>query len=164
MTATTKSVRSVLAERKRDVPSISPEANVYAAMTLMAERNLGSLVVLDKKRLVGTLHERDCLEKIMLWGQRSRETKVREVMRQNPMTVRPEDSMETCVLYLLTERATQLPVIEKGMVIGIIGIEDVLRLQIKGPGVLPQPQLKIAAATGPVNKKNDRVWSGRILN
>lgn len=159
-----KTVRELLGDRPKDIPSVSADANVYAAMTLMTEKRLGSLVVLERKRLVGTLHERDCIEKIVLWGQRSRDTKVREVMRQNPMTVRLEDSLETCVLYLLTEQATQLPVIEKGNVVAVIRTEDILRLQLKRPGISPKPKVKVAMSSKVASKKNERAWTGRVLN
>jgi len=170
-----KTVRDLLGDRPKDIPSVSADANVFAAMTLMTEKRIGSLVVLERKRLVGMLHERDCIEKILLWGQRSRDTKVREVMRQTPMTVRLDDSVETCVLYLLTEQATHLPVVEKGNVVGVVSLEAVLRLQLKRPGITGASKPKVKVATSSKNsksnkgskvsnKKNDRSWSGRVLN
>lgn len=157
-----KTVGEVIEKNLRDIPSISAEANVYAAMTLMIERRLSSLIVLEKKQLIGTLHERDCVEKILLWGQRSRDTTVKEIMRKNPMTVRPSDSLETCIIYLLTEQVSQLPVLEKGSVIGVISMEDILKAGLKRPGVVPQKQPEVSPK--PLSVTNDRAWSGRNLN
>ncbi|MCA9837926.1 MAG: CBS domain-containing protein [Trueperaceae bacterium] len=158
-----KTVRDVLEKQQlKDIPSISAEASVYAAITLMSERHLSSLIVLEKKQLVGAVHERDCLEKILLWGQRSRETRVKEIMRKNPMTVRPSDSLETCIIYMLTEQVSQLPVLEKGGVLGVITTEDILKAGLKRPGIVPQA--KPSMDSKPVNNQDDRSWSGRSLN
>ncbi len=157
-----KTVRDVLEKQLKDVPSISAEASVYAAMTLMSERRLNSLIVLEKKQLIGTLHERDCLEKILLWGQRSRETRVKEIMRKNPMTVRPSDSLETCIIYMLTDQVSQLPVLEKGGVLGVITAEDILKAGLKRPGIVPQ--VKAEQNPKPMTSQDERVWTGRSLN
>ncbi len=157
-----KTVRDIIPKKLKDIPSISADATVYAAITLMTERQLDSLVVLEKKQLVGTLHQRECMEKILLWGQRSRETKVKEIMRKNPMTVRPDDSLETCVIYMLTEGTSQLPVLDKSNVIAVVSSEDILKAGLKRPGIVAKKTTSVSTTT--LSTKDDRVWNSRNLN
>ena len=122
-----KTVRQLLQLKGAGVISIAPEASVLEALKLMAERDVGALIVLDGDRLVGMLSERDYARKIILHGKSSKETTIREIMTDKVFHVEPSQTVEQC-MQLMTERHIRhLPVLEGDKVVGVISIGDAVK-------------------------------------
>jgi len=120
-------VKQILKEKGRTVWSTSPDASVQSALQLMADRNVGALVVLDGDRLVGIFSERDYARKFIRSDKPPRETRVRELMTEDVHTVRPGQSLGACMALMTDKRVRHLPVMEAGKVIGVISIGDVVK-------------------------------------
>ena len=120
-------VRDLLRIKGNEVWSIAPDASVYEALTLMAEKDIGALLVLDGGQLAGILSERDYARKIVLKGKTSRETAVREIMTGKVMWTRPEQTIEECMALMTNKRIRHLPVLDEGRLIGVISIGDVVK-------------------------------------
>lgn len=119
-------ISNILHNKGRQVWSISPEASVLDAIRLLAEKNVGALLVLDGERLVGMLSERDYTRKIVLKGRSSKDTKVGEVVSTPVITVTPETTVDDC-LHLMTEkRIRHLPVVAQDKVVGVVSIGDLV--------------------------------------
>ena len=110
--------------------SITPEASVFEAVQLMAEKNIGSLLVMLDDKLVGLFTERDYARKIVLQGKSSRETRVRDIFTGVVITVKPQDSVEDCMKLMTEKRVRHLPVVDKGTVVGIVSIGDLVNWTI----------------------------------
>jgi CBS domain-containing protein len=117
----------ILKRKGNDVWSVSVDATVYQAIEIMAERRIGSLLVLDGGKLVGIVSERDYARKVILMGRSSRETQVREIMTAPVIYVRPEDSVDECMKIITEHRIRHLPVIDGEEVVGIVSIGDVVK-------------------------------------
>ena len=123
-----KTVRELLRNKGYHVWSIGPDATVYEALTLMAGKDVGALLVLDNAgQLVGILSERDYARKIVLKGKTSRETPVREIMTEKVVWVRPDQTIEECMALMTNKRIRHLPVQEEGRLLGVISIGDVVK-------------------------------------
>ena len=127
MQRTKKTVHQVLARKANRLVSISPDASVFDALTLMAEHDIGSLVVLDGERLVGIFSERDYARQVVLVGKTSRETRVREIMTTKVMCVQPDESIDECMTLMTEKRVRHLPVLDHKRVVGMISIGDVVK-------------------------------------
>jgi CBS domain-containing protein len=109
------------------VYSIAPTAAVFDALKLMADKNIGSLLVMESGKIVGIFTERDYARKIVLMGRTSPQTLVREVMSSNVMCVGPDQTSERCMALMTNSRLRHLPVIEDGQLLGIISIGDLVK-------------------------------------
>src|SRR5476651_1965343 len=98
-----KNVGQMLEGKGQQVLSVSPDATVFEALQLMAEKNVGALVVLEDGKLAGIFSERDYARKVILFGKSSKETPVREIMTERVLCVRPEQPVEEC-MALMTEK------------------------------------------------------------
>ena len=123
-------ISSLLHHKSSVLWSIPPETTVYEAIRLMAEKNIGALPVLSDGRLVGLFTERDYARKIVLQGKSSKETRVREIFTGVVITVKPQDSIEDCMKLMTEHRVRHLPVVDKGNVIGIVSIGDLVNWTI----------------------------------
>lgn len=119
-------VRSILQRKGSAVWTVSPEATVYEAISLMAQKGVGALVVFADERVVGMISERDYARKVILKGKSSRETRVRDIMSTPVITVTPDDSVEHCLEIITTNRIRHLPVVEDGRLVGIVTIGDLV--------------------------------------
>jgi CBS domain-containing protein len=106
--------------------SIAPEATVFEAIKLMAEKNIGSLLVMSGGRLAGVFTERDYTRKIALQGKSSKDTRVREIVSSQVVSVTPQHSIEDCMKLMTEHRVRHLPVVEGEKVVGIISIGDLV--------------------------------------
>ena len=110
--------------------SIAPEATVFEAIKLMADKNIGSLLVLSGDRLVGVFTERDYTRKIALQGKRSKETQVREILSGKIVSVTPHQTVEECMRLMTENRVRHLPVLESEKVVGVVSIGDLVNWTI----------------------------------
>jgi CBS domain-containing protein len=120
-------IRNLLNEKGRDVWTIDPNTTVLDAMAKMAAKDVGSLVVMDGKQLVGIITERHYSRNIVLKGKTSSTTLVKDIMEKNVLHVRPEQSVELCMALMTEKRVRHLPVLEGEKVIGIVSIGDLLK-------------------------------------
>ena len=123
----TDTVGALLRDKAPAIHSISPTATVFDAISLMAERNIGALPVLQHDRLVGMLSERDYTRKVMLLGRSSKVTFVGEIMTRDPKTVSPDNTVNDCMEIMTELRVRHLPVVEDGVVLGILSIGDLVK-------------------------------------
>ena len=109
------------------VYAIAPTASMFDALQLMAEKNIGSLIVKDGEAIVGIVTERDYARKIVLLGRTSPQTQVREVMSSSVMFVSPHHTTEQCMALMTENRLRHLPVMEDGKLLGIVSIGDLVK-------------------------------------
>jgi CBS domain-containing protein len=122
-----RNIRDILREKGTAVYSISPDDTVYDALKLMAEKNVGALLVLDGDRLAGIISERDYARKIILKDKLSKETRVKEIMTTEILTVTPAMDLDECMELITDKRLRHLPVVENDRVLGIISIGDIVK-------------------------------------
>ena len=125
-----KLVKQLLEAKGYDVLSISPDASVLDAVKLMAEKGVGALTVMDGATLAGVITERDYARKIILKGRSSDTTTVAEVMTTDVITTTADGSVEKCMNMMTDSRIRHLPVVDDGMVTGIISIGDLVKAVI----------------------------------
>lgn len=124
-------VRCILQKKHGDVISVSPETTVYSALELMEENHIGSLVVMDNGRFAGIITERDYARKVILKGKASKETLVREIMSEHPVTVTPDTTMEQCMALMTSKYIRHLPVFDNNNLVGLVSIGDIVRYMIE---------------------------------
>ena len=120
-------VKDILAGKGRDVLSITPDATVYDALKIMAEANIGALVVLEGDTVSGIISERDYARKVILHGKSSRELQVREIMTTKVYYMRPEQDLQECMAQMTDRHVRHLPILDQNRLIGIISIGDVVK-------------------------------------
>ena len=123
----TGTIEAILAQKGRETFTISPEATVYDAIALMAEKNVGALLVVENERLVGMISERDYTRKVMLRGKRSRETLVNEIMSSDLTVVSPREPVENCLRMMTDKHIRHLPVLADDKIRGVISIGDLVK-------------------------------------
>jgi CBS domain-containing protein len=124
------SLWQLLASKGSQVWSISPDATVFAGLTLMAEKNIGALLIIEHDRPVGIMSERDYARKIILEGRSSRDTKVRSIMTTRLVRAQPSDSVEHAMALMTQERIRHLPIMEGDTVLGLVSIGDLVKAMI----------------------------------
>jgi len=124
-------VKHLLDRKGRRVHSIRPDASVFDALKIMAEKNIGSLVVQEDDKLVGIITERIYAREIALKGRTSAQTSVRDVMSTNVICVRPEQSVEECMAVMTAKTVRHLPVLERGRIVGLVSIGDMVNSIIR---------------------------------
>jgi CBS domain-containing protein len=120
-------IDSIMNQKPREIWSVSPDATVYDAIAMMADKNVGALLVVEGGKLVGILSERDYTRKVMLRGKRSRETQVREIMSTGLTTVEPKAGVDDCLRFMTEKRIRHLPVVQDGEIRGVISIGDLVK-------------------------------------
>lgn len=121
-------VSMVLREKGNAIYSLPPDASVYSAIELMADKGVGALLVIDGDRLAGIISERDYARKIILQGKSSSDTFVREIMTLSPVTIRCEDTVDEAMRRMTENRIRHLPVIDaQGQVAGMLSIGDLVK-------------------------------------
>jgi CBS domain-containing protein len=122
-----KTVRDILREKGDTVYSVPPGATVYEALTLMADKNIGGLVVLENDKIIGLVSERDYARKIILKGKHSQDTPVYEIMATHVLTVGQDKDIEKCMELMTDHRVRHLPVVTEEKLSGIISIGDIVK-------------------------------------
>ena len=124
-------VSYLLAFKPKSVWTIGPETPVLEAIQVMADKHIGALPVMRDDELVGIVSERDYARKVILLGRSSAETPVWQIMTSDVVTVSPEDMVHRCMEIMTERRIRHLPVVEKGKLIGIISIGDLVKAVIE---------------------------------
>ena len=123
-----KTVTQLLRTKGQQVLSVSPDMPVFEALGVMADKNVGALLVVEGERLVGVFSERDYARKVILKGKSSKDTPVREIMSSHVLYVRPEQTIEDCMALMTGKRVRHLPVLDEELrVVGVISIGDVVK-------------------------------------
>ena len=120
-------ISAILGQKNAEIFSISPDATVFEAVEMMANKNVGALLVMENDKLVGLISERDYTRKVMLRGKRSRDTKVSEIMSSNLTVIPPNEPVEQCLRLMTEKRFRHLPVIDGDKVVGVISIGDLVK-------------------------------------
>ncbi|MCA9412469.1 MAG: CBS domain-containing protein [Candidatus Omnitrophica bacterium] len=143
-----KTVRDVLDYKGYDIWSVSPEISVFEALKILAEKDVGALLVMEGEDCVGIFTERDYARKVILVGRHSKEMLVHEIMTPKVMFVRPEQTVEKCLALMTDKRVRHFPVMEDEKVVGLISIGDIVR------AIIHDKQLMI-------NELEDYIWGRR---
>ena len=120
-------VSQILQFKGNEVWTIAPEASVFEALQLMAEKNVGALVVMEDDEVVGIFSERDYARKVILLGRSSKDTPVRAIMTAEVICVRPDQTITTCMAVMTDRHIRHLPILDNGKLVGIISIGDVVK-------------------------------------
>ena len=123
-------VRLVLKFKGQNVWHVSPQACVYDAIEIMAEKHVGALMVVSEGELVGVVSERDYARKVILQGKLSKETQVKEIMTSPAIFVTPEQTVEDSMRIMTDNHIRHLPVVENGIVLGVVSIGDLVKWMI----------------------------------
>ena len=123
----TSAAQVLKAKPRQTVETVAPSTSVFDAVKLMAEKNIGALLVLEEQKIVGIVTERDYARKIVLMGRSSKETPVRDIMSSPVMYVRPDQTNEECMALMTENRLRHLPVVDQGKLIGLVSIGDLVK-------------------------------------
>ncbi|MBV9507233.1 MAG: CBS domain-containing protein [Acidobacteriia bacterium] len=123
-------IGSILGSKGREIWSVAPEATVYDAIALMAEKSIGAVLVLSDRVLVGIVTERDYARKVILQGRSSKDTRVGEIMTAELVTVGPDSTVDECMRLMTRQRIRHLPVIDQGSLAGMVSIGDLVNAVI----------------------------------
>jgi len=118
-------INEILAHKGPQTWTISPDATVFEAIQVMADKNIGALPVMSGEQLLGVISERDYTRKIALKGKSSRETKVREILTP-PITATPSHTVEECMKLMTSNRVRHLPILDGSKVVGLVSIGDLV--------------------------------------
>ena len=119
-------VSEILKIKGKEIWSISLHATVFEALQILADKDVGALLVVDEGKLVGIFSERDYARKVILKGKSSKETSVGELMTKEVLYVNPTDTIENCMALMTAKRVRHLPVLENDRLLGIVTIGDVV--------------------------------------
>ncbi|MGK7393091.1 MAG: CBS domain-containing protein [Candidatus Cyclobacteriaceae bacterium M3_2C_046] len=119
-------VKDLLKEKGNQVYSIHPETTVFDALTIMAEKEVGALVVIKDQQVVGMFSERDYARKIVLKGKSSKASPVGELMSVRVFFIKPGKSIQDCMVLMTEKKIRHLPVMDNGQLLGLVSIGDVV--------------------------------------
>jgi len=123
-------INSILRVKGCDVWSVPPDATVYDAIALMAEKGIGAVLVISEGALLGIVSERDYSRKVILQGRSSKETRVEEIMTADLVTVTPETTIDESMSVMTHYRIRHLPVLNRGNLVGVVSIGDLVKAVI----------------------------------
>ncbi len=132
-----ETVQHLLQTKNSEIWSVSPEATVFEALQLMAEKDVGALLVMEGEKLVGIFSERDYARKVILQDRSSRQTRVREIMTSQVVCVSPEQTLDECMALMTARHIRHLPVVDRDeRVVGVVSIGDVVKAVISDQALL----------------------------
>jgi len=120
-------VRDMIRRKGTEVFSIAPEATVLDALNMMAEHNVGALLVMSDGEMAGIISERDCIRKVDVMGRNAKDTKVKEIMTSNVVTLEASHPLEECMSLMIEKNFRHMPVCEGKELLGILSVRDVLK-------------------------------------
>ncbi len=126
----TAKVSALLGAKGSEIFSIQPSATVFEAISRMAEKGVGALLVIDEGRLAGIVSERDYTRKVILMGRSSKEERVEEIMTADVVTCSPDETVEEAMRIMTQSRIRHLPVVDHGRVAGVVSIGDLVKWTI----------------------------------
>ena len=121
-------VHKLLKKKGHDVYSVSLRTTVYDALKVMAEKEIGALVVLEKGKMVGIMSERDYARKVILKGRSSKDTLVKEIMTSDVISTSPNIKLKKCLAVMTKSKIRHMPVMEGNKLVGIFSIDDVRKV------------------------------------
>ena len=124
-------VSQILKNKKEKIWSVSPRETAYDALQIMSDQNLGALLVIDKRGVVGIFSERDYARKVILKGKSSKTAPVSELMTKKVLYIDPGTTVEDCMALMTEKNVRHLPVIEKNQLVGLVTVGDVLKQLIE---------------------------------
>jgi CBS domain-containing protein len=119
-------IAAILKSKSGSIWSLTPDASVYDAIALMAEKGIGALLVMSEGELIGIISERDYARKVILQGRSSKDTPVHEIMTRSVITVTPDHTVDECMRIVTQYRIRHLPVLRGKEVVGVISIGDLV--------------------------------------
>jgi CBS domain-containing protein len=122
-----KTVSQLLQVKGGSVWSVTPESSVFGALKLMAEKNVGALLVMNGDALRGIMSERDYARKVILLGKSSHDIAVRDIMSDKVICVGPKQTVDECMAVMSSKRIRHLPVLDRGKVVGMLSIGDLVK-------------------------------------
>lgn len=131
-----KLVSDILNSKGHEIWAVKPDDTVFESLQLMAEKEVGALLVMDEDRLVGIVTERDYARKVILEGKSSKDSSIAEVMTKHVLCVTPERTVDECMALMTDKRARNLPVVDHKRVIGLVSIGDLVKALISEQQVL----------------------------
>lgn len=123
-------LKQLLEEKGRDIWSISPKSTVFTGLEIMAEKNIGALLVIDDCGVVGIFTERDYCRKVILKGKNSYDVLIDELMTTELISASPEDTLKTAMALMTSKNIRHLPVFEDDKLIGIVTLSDVTKFML----------------------------------
>jgi CBS domain-containing protein len=122
-----KTVKQILQSKTRGILSVSPDATVYDALKLMAEKEVGALLVMEADKVVGIISERDYARKVILHGKSSKEIHVSDIMTSKVVYVNTAQTVDECMALMTDKRVRHLPVYEGDRLVGVVSIGDLVK-------------------------------------
>lgn len=123
---TVGSIREILTHKGNTTWTVSPDATVFEAIQLMAEKNIGALLVMKNNKLAGLITERDYTRKVILKGRSSKETRVNEILAGQVVSVTPDHTVDQCLRLMTEHRVRHLPVLDGSNIAGVVSIGDLV--------------------------------------
>lgn len=122
-----KLAKEILGSKGSEIWSVDPDSSVLDALKLMADKEIGAVLVMSGEKLVGILSERDYARKVVLEGKTSRDSKVADVMTRRVLCAPPDRTVDECFALMTEKRARHIPIVEKKHVIGLVSIGDLVK-------------------------------------
>jgi CBS domain-containing protein len=119
-------INEILSHKGNNVWSVSPDATVFDAIQMMADKNVGALLVVQNEKLIGIISERDYTRKVILQGKSSKQTPVKEILSSHVVEVSPSHTVEECLRLMTDHRVRHLPVMDSGRIVGVVSIGDLV--------------------------------------
>jgi CBS domain-containing protein len=142
-------IHEILNHKGNQVWSVAPDCTVFDAIQLMADKNVGALLVIEEERLLGVISERDYTRKVALKGKSSKQTAVKDIISGELFQVTPDHTVEDCMRLMTTHRIRHLPVLEGERIVGVISIGDLVNWIISAQtSTIQQLQTYIAGYPG----------------
>ena len=123
-------IRDVLKTKGNDMWTVDPGATVYEALEIMADKNVGALLIVDGERLVGIFSERDYARKVVLKGKHAQDIQIKELMTKEVYSVTPNETVEECMAVMTAAHCRHMPVFEDQELIGVVSIGDIVNATI----------------------------------
>ncbi len=120
-------VKDILSKKDPNIYTISPDETVFNALKVMAEKNIGALIVTDGEQVQGIFSERDYARKVILKGKSSKDIKVSEIMTPKVLVVTPQNTVDECMALMTEKHVRHLPVIENDKLVGVVSIGDIVK-------------------------------------
>ncbi len=122
-----QTIGQLLQSKGKDIWSISPHATVFEALSIMANKDIGALLVIDNEKLVGIFSERDYAQKVILKGKSSKETNVGDLMTRDVFYIDPQNTLHECMAVMTANHIRHMPVLENNRLIGMVTLGDVVK-------------------------------------